>query len=91
VRIALGAPTSAVRRMIVTRAMALALAGVGVGLVGALAGSTVLASLLFEVPATDPATYVAVTCVLALTALLASWIPALRASRVSPATALRSE
>ena len=91
VRLALGAPASTVRRMVVQRGMVLTAIGIGVGLAAALAVSSVLAALLYEVSATDPLTFVGMTVVLALTALIASWLPALRASSVDPIVALRAE
>lgn len=91
VRIALGAPVAGVRGMVVRRGMALAGVGIGIGLVAALALSSVLATLLYEVSATDPLTYGGVALVLALTALVASWVPARRAAAVDPVVALRGE
>lgn len=90
-RIALGAPAASVRRMVVRRGMTLTVIGIGIGLAAAVGVSSVLAALLFEVSATDPVTYVGVTLVLVLTALVASWLPALRASNVDPVIALRAE
>jgi ABC-type antimicrobial peptide transport system permease subunit len=91
VRIALGAPAGDVRGMVVRRGMALAGVGIVVGLVGAFALSSVLATLLYEVSATDPWTYAGVAIVLAFTALVASWLPARRAAAVDPVVALRGE
>ena len=91
VRIALGAPAGLVRRMVVNRGMTLASVGIGVGLAGALTLSSVIAALLYNVSATDPVTYVAVAVMLAVTALLASWVPAVRASRLDPVEALRAD
>jgi ABC-type antimicrobial peptide transport system permease subunit len=69
------------------------LAGLGIvaGLVGALAATRLLAGLLFGVGPTDPATFVATAAALALVAVLASLLPALRAIRTDPADALRAE
>ncbi len=91
VRIALGASRGSVQNMVVRRGMLLASVGIVVGLVGAFAATTALGSLLYEVDALDPTTYAAVAVALALTALLASWIPAMRASGVDPIVALRSD
>lgn len=91
VRIALGASSGSVQSMVVRRAMILAAIGIAVGVVGALAASSALSSLLYEINALDPGTYVTVAAALAATALLASWLPALRASSVDPVVALRSD
>jgi len=91
VRIALGASAPSVRRMVVRQGIALAGAGVGLGLVAAGAMSTVMKSLLFGVSATDPLTYAAVAAALVAVAVLASWLPASRAAGVDPSTALRAE
>jgi putative ABC transport system permease protein len=64
---------------------------VAAGLAGAYALSGLIASLLFEVRSTDPATYAAVTGILAGTALLSAWLPARRAANVDPLVAFRSE
>ena len=88
---ALGADSSLVRRMVVGSGLRLALAGVALGIVGALAGTRVLRSLVYQVSTTDPLTLAATACVLVGSALLASWIPARRATRVDPAVSLRAE
>ena len=71
--------------------MALTGVGIALGLLGAWGVSRVLSSLLFGVSATDPLTYLGTALGLAMVALLASWIPARRASRIDPVEALRSE
>jgi predicted permease len=91
VRVALGAAGGQVARLIVGQSLRLALAGVGAGLVAALAVTRVLRALLFEVSPTDPVTLGAVVVVLVAVALLASWLPARRAARVDPMVALRAE
>ena len=65
--------------------------GVAVGLGGAIAGARVLRTFLFELTPGDPVTYAVIVVVLGATAVLASWVPGRRASRVDPATALRAE
>jgi ABC-type antimicrobial peptide transport system permease subunit len=68
-----------------------ALAGVVVGLAGAIAASRLMASLLYGVSPRDPAVFIATTVILLTVALLACWVPARRAARLSPLEALRAE
>jgi putative ABC transport system permease protein len=91
VRMALGATAPEVRGMIVRQGMAIAAAGVGIGLIAAAAMSTVMASLLYGVSATDPVTYAGAAASLTTVALAASWFPAVRAAGVDPSRALRSD
>jgi putative ABC transport system permease protein len=91
VRMALGAQPRNVLRLILGRGTRLAIAGIAVGLVGALALSRLLATLLFGVRPTDPITFTAVAALLLLVALAACTIPARRAMRVDPMVALRYE
>jgi predicted permease len=91
IRMALGARPRDVRTLVVRRALALTLTGLGVGLAGALAATRVLASFLVEVSPTDPATLATVALLFTSVALLASWLPARRAASVDPMRALRSE
>jgi putative ABC transport system permease protein len=91
VRIALGAPASQVATMIVGQSLRLALAGIAIGLLAALAGTRVLRSLLFEVSPTDPVVLAAVAALLVALAALSSFAPARRAARVDPIEALRAE
>jgi ABC-type antimicrobial peptide transport system permease subunit len=77
--------------MVVKRGMTVCAVGIVVGVVGALAASSALDSLLYEINALDPFTYVVVVVALGGTALLASWLPALRASGVDPVVALRAD
>ena len=91
IRIAIGAQNRDVLRLVVGQGMKLALIGVGVGIAGALAFTRVLSGLLFNVSATDPLTFVGVSTLLALVALLACYVPARRAMNVDPMVALRCE
>lgn len=90
-RMALGARRDGVLRLVVRQGMGLVLVGVGVGLAGAFLASRLLRSLLYEVGSGDLATYVAVPVVLTLVGLVATLIPALRATRVDPVVALKTE
>jgi putative ABC transport system permease protein len=91
VRMALGAQRREVVRMVVVEGMAMALAGMAAGLAGAWGLTNLMASLLYDVKADDPATFAAVAAALAATAMLACWVPALKAARVDPMVALRYE
>lgn len=91
VRIALGAETRQVERLVVGRAMKLAAVGLGIGLLGAAASSRVLGGLLYGVAPWDPVSYLGAVVVLGAVAAVAGWIPARRAARVDPMVALREE
>jgi ABC-type antimicrobial peptide transport system permease subunit len=91
IRMALGARPRDVRVLVVRRALALTGAGLGLGLVGAVAVTRVLASFLVDVSPTDAATLGSVVLLFTSVALLASWLPARRAAAVDPMRALRSE
>jgi len=91
IRMALGARAHDVRMLVVRRALALTVTGLGLGLAGALAVTRVLAAFLVDVGPTDPATLASVAVLFTAVALLASWLPARRAAAVDPMRALRSE
>jgi putative ABC transport system permease protein len=86
---ALGAQASRVQRMVVGQGARVLLVGVVVGLAAAAASTRALRSLLFEVGALDPITFVGVAAGMLLVGLLAAWLPARRASRVDPVESLR--
>ena len=91
IRMALGATRRGISSLVVRQAMALTLAGVGVGLLGAFALTRLMSSLLFGVRATDLLTFAAVAVLLAGVALAASYIPARRAAGVDPLILLRNQ
>ena len=91
IRIALGAERASVQRLVIGEGLALVAVGVVIGLAGAFAGARVLRTFLFDLTPSDPVTYAVIIVVLGVTAVLASWVPALRASRVDPVIALRAE
>jgi predicted permease len=91
IRMALGAEVGDVRRMVVAEGMRLAGLGILIGLAGTLSLSRLLTALLFGVKPYDPLTCIAVAAILAVTTLIACWVPAVRATRVDPLVALRHE
>ena len=91
IRLALGSTPAGVRRLVLRDGLRLAAVGVVLGLAGALALTRLLRSELFEVSATDPVTLVGAAVLLVLVAALATWLPAQRATRVSPMEVLRGE
>ena len=88
IRMALGAQAGDVLRLVVRQGMVLTLIGVAVGMAGAFGLAHVIASLLFGVPATDPATFLGIPLLLIFVALVACYLPARRAARLDPTVAL---
>jgi putative ABC transport system permease protein len=91
IRMALGAQMGDVMKLVLMSGMALALAGIGLGVAGAFALTRLMTSLLFAVKPTDAVTFVTVSLCLLVTALIACYIPARRATKVDPLVALRYE
>jgi putative ABC transport system permease protein len=91
IRIALGAQPRQVVAPVIREGLLLALAGLAIGLVGSFAAARALSRFLFGVEATDPLTFGAVSLLLLIVALIASYIPSRRAMRVDPIVALRTE
>lgn len=91
IRMALGADRGSVVRLVLRQAMTSAVSGIAIGLVGAFALTGYMTSMLFELTATDPMTFTSVAATLLAVSLIAAWLPTLRAVRVNPTTALRSE
>jgi putative ABC transport system permease protein len=91
VRMALGATTSVVRRQVVSEGTKVVLVGVAIGVIAALASTRLLGTLLYEVKAVDPMVFVAMSLAMLGIGMLASYMPARRASNVDPIEALRSD
>ncbi|CAN5572293.1 hypothetical protein BH23ACI1_BH23ACI1_13540 [soil metagenome] len=91
VRMALGATAGSVRRLVVSEGAKVVLVGAVVGAAAALASTRLLAALLYEVSAVDPLVFVAMSTMLIGVGMLASYVPAHRASRVDPIESLRND
>ena len=91
IRMALGADPRDILKMVLRQSIVIVALGLGIGLAAAFAGTRAIANLIVGIKPTDPVTFVSVILVLSAIALVACWIPARRATRVSPLTALRYE
>jgi putative ABC transport system permease protein len=91
IRIALGARKSDILSLVIGSGLALTLAGIAIGIAGSLAATRLMATLLFETSATDPIAFLASAALFLAVALTASYVPALRATRIDPTRALRAE
>ena len=91
VRLALGAQLSDVLRLVLRQGLKLTIIGAALGLLGAYVATRAITSVLYGVSATDPLTFVSVSGLLILVALIASYVPARRATKVEPLVALRNE
>jgi putative ABC transport system permease protein len=90
-RIALGASTASLLRLILGQGLFLTVAGLGLGLAASVAGTRLLTSMLFQVQPNDPLVYLAMSVLLGIVTIAASYMPARRASRIDPLTAIRQE
>ena len=88
---ALGAAPSRIFRLMVGKGLYLSAIGIGIGLFGSYFFTSILSSMLVDVKRTDPVTFVSVAVLFLVIAFLASWLPAVRAARLDPTTALRQE
>ena len=91
IRMALGAAPRDVRRLVILYGTRLAVAGLALGIVGSLALTRLIESLLFQVEPRDPTTFVTVSAILLGIGVVASWLPARRATRIDPIAALRAD
>jgi ABC-type antimicrobial peptide transport system permease subunit len=91
IRVALGAESSRIARMVVWQGMRLAVAGIVVGTIAALSLARLMTALVFGVPPHDPVVFVSIPLLLGFVALAAAWIPARRASRIDPLLTIRAD
>jgi putative ABC transport system permease protein len=91
IRLALGASTQQVQRLMARSGLKMAMAGIALGVPAALVSTRALEGILFGTSPTDPAVFIAVTLILGIVAVIASWLPARRAGRVNPLSVLRAE
>ena len=91
IRIALGAAKSDIFRLVIGGGLSLTLTGILIGLVGSFALTRVMASFLYQTSATDPVTFAGSALLFAGVAVVASYLPARRATRIDPTNALRAE
>jgi ABC-type antimicrobial peptide transport system permease subunit len=91
IRMALGATPREILLLVVRQGVTVAVVGVAAGLVGALAVTRFMESLLFGISSRDPLTFAVIAALLGLTALLASYVPARQAARINPMVSLRAE
>jgi ABC-type antimicrobial peptide transport system permease subunit len=91
IRIALGATPRAIVGLVIRQGLVVTAAGLAIGLAGAWALTRLMRSLLFEVAATDPATFASIALLLGATAVAACYLPARRAARIDPLVSLRAE
>lgn len=91
IRLALGARPADVYGLVLGQGLTVALMGIAIGLAGAAASARLIRSLLFEVSARDPVTYVAAALILTVVSLVATYVPARRAAAIDPSAALRTQ